>query len=620
MTRHPILGKKPTYPTGRLRILQTTDLHMHILPYDYFSNRPDNSIGLIRLVDTISRLRLQPDVTTLLCDNGDTLQGNPLADFLAQQIDDTAMHPMIAALNMLDYDAMTLGNHEFDYGLAFLRNALKDADFPIVSANIRSKTPPMLANPFAILDRQIACDDGVTRLIKIGITGFSPPQVADWDHNKHRDAVEADDIVDAAQHIVPQMKAAGADLIIALCHAGIADVAHTPRMENAAIPLAGVDGIDVILAGHTHETFPDPNGMLRPNVDLVNGALHEKPAVMASFYGKALGIVDLSISCTQGKWQINDHAVHLERRSSPKLANGPLQNALAELIAVPHAATLAQTQQHIASTEIPIHSYFATIQPDLSQQLLARATQQAVQTAMRDTVHAGIPVLAAKSPFRSGGRGGLGHYIDIPAGPVTLRDAAAIFPFADRLCAVRRTGAQIAQWLERSASHYNQIKPGTHETPLINPLSASYNCDSILGLCYEIDLTQPARFDLNGHQVAPQAQRIKQLTHAGKQVRDDDVFIVATNSFRTNGGGGFAQPDPSDILQTSIATTRDIFISYLQTVGRITEPVGAIWSFAHIPDTSAIFQSAPAAKARLARDMSHIGPGEGGFHNYRIRF
>ncbi|MEJ8561374.1 metallophosphoesterase [Yoonia sp. GPGPB17] len=164
----------PDYPIGRLQVLETTDLHMQLLDYDYFADKPDPSIGLIGLADQIKALREDKGVTTLLFDNGDLLQGNPLADHIAAHAQPGETHPMIAALNTLQYDAMTLGNHEFDYGLKFLRDTLANAAFPIVSANISCLDGGTLANPFVIMEREILCDDAQRREIKIGITGFAP--------------------------------------------------------------------------------------------------------------------------------------------------------------------------------------------------------------------------------------------------------------------------------------------------------------------------------------------------------------------------------------------------------------------------------------------------------------
>ncbi|WP_342068752.1 bifunctional 2',3'-cyclic-nucleotide 2'-phosphodiesterase/3'-nucleotidase [Yoonia algicola] len=604
-------------PSGRLRLLETTDLHMQLLDYDYFGDRHDPTIGLIGLADQIAILRNDPLVTTILCDNGDLIQGNPLADYLAQSLRPEQTHPMIAALNMLGYDAMALGNHEFDYGVESLRAVLAKADFKVVCANITPVAGEAFATPFVVLDRDILCDDGTHRTIKIGITGFAPPQFEDWTSDKSHAGVRADDIIDAARMVVPQIKAAGADVIVALCHSGIGAADYAPRMENAAVPLAQVAGIDVLLMGHTHEMFPDPTLPATASVDYQHGSLHGKPATMAGFCGQSFGVIDLVLDWQSHGWHIVGHQVQLVKAQSPNGAESKLRKNLRALAAEPHAATIAQMQEPIARTVVPITSYFATVQPDLSQQLLAQAMQRAVNAALGDTP---CPVLAAKSSFRFGGRSGLGHYIDIAEGPITLRDAAAIFPFADALCAVRRTGKQLRLWLERAVAHYNQMHPGEQDQPLINAQSAAYNCDAIYGLSYLIDLTQPARFDAHGCEIDPHATRIVQMTYQGTTVRDDDIFIVATNSFRAKGGGGFPKIAQEDIIHTSQQSLRDILIADLKAAGTVGEKVQPTWRFAPIPNTAAIFASAPQAQDHISGPISHIGPDANGFARYRIRF
>ncbi len=606
-------------PTGRLRVLETTDLHMHLLAYDYFSDSKDDRVGLIGLIPAISALRADPMITTVLCDNGDTLQGTPLADYTASEWAD-APHPMIAAMNALDYDAMALGNHDFDFGLPFLRRSLADATFPVVCSNVHDVSGAPIAMPWAFITRLVPCDDGIARPITIGIIGFAPPQVADWDQKTQSPTITTDDIIEAAQRDVPRMKAAGADLIIALCHSGIGETGHLPRMENAAVPLAAIDGVDVLLTGHTHARFPDRRRPSEWPVDCANGTLHGKPAVMAGYYGTALGVIDLALCWDRGGWHVSGYNVRLEQGSGAADIPSAQQAALRKLVAAPHAATLAKLAQPIARTRIPIHSYFSTVVPDLSQQLLARATQDAVQTAMDALGYGDLPVLAAKSPFRAGGAASLGHFIDVPAGPITLRDAAAIFPFADVLCAWRRTGADLRLWLERAASHYNQITPNQPDQPLIHPDSLAYNCDTLYGLRYQIDLTQPAKFDVHGRKIAQGTSRVTALTYHGKPVADDDIFIVATNSFRTHGGGNFPKAAPSDILHTSSRPTQKILIDYLQRLKVVTNPVYPTWSFAPIPGSSAIFQSAAWARTHLQRPLGHCGPGALGLDNYRITF
>ena len=257
---------------------------------------------------------------------------------------------------------------------------------------------------------------------------------------------------------------------------------------------------------------------------------------------------------------------------------------------------------------------------DLTQQLLAQAQQNGIAAAMADTAHHDLPILSATAPFRFGGRAGPGHFIDIPPGTVALRDAAAIYPFANKLCAIRRSGSDIRNWLERAASHFRQITPGRHDQPLIDQHHPAYNCDTLFGLTYEFDLTQPARFGPDGSIHNPDASRLRNLCYQGKPVACDDAFIVATNGYRTNGGGGFQGVPKIDILYTSVETTRDVLVAYLRALDTVAQPATPTWQFTPIPNTGAVFQSAPAAKHHLPHGITHVGPDTDGFDCYLITF
>ncbi|WP_341366645.1 bifunctional 2',3'-cyclic-nucleotide 2'-phosphodiesterase/3'-nucleotidase [Yoonia sp. BS5-3] len=608
---------QPKMTTAPLRILETTDLHMQLLNYDYFSDKPDPETGLIQLVDSIKQAQSELGPACLLFDNGDLLQGNPLADYLATHGLHGTTHPMIAALNALGYDGMALGNHEFDYGLDFLRESLKGAAFPIICGNLTVKEGPAIAAPYVILDRMLTCSDGQERSIKIGVTGFAPPQITQWDGAVLAGAIAAQDIVQSAQQLVPDMKSAGADLIIALCHSGIKESKAVPGMENAAVPLAAIDGIDVVLTGHTHELFPGTDKPGTAEVDPVAGTLHGKPAVMPGFYGRWLGVIDLELRWNGQNWSIHKHQTTLQKGGSTG-KGAALREKILKSAEPAHQGTLAHIRQPIAATENRIHSYFATVGPDASQQLLANAKMRHIRSAMQDSQWADLPVIAATAPFRFGDRAGVGHYIDIPAGPITLRDAAAIYPFANTLCAVLRNGAELRTWLERAAAHFMQIQPGRQDQPLVHPHSAGYNFDTLFGLNYEIDLAKPARFDSDGRVVKPDATRIKSLNFQGKTVDEDDQFIVATNSYRTYGGGGVLTVNSNNILYTSAQSTRDILIDDLRKRRDATITTSSPWRLTGYAQTSGMFRSSPKAQGLLTERMTHLGGDSDGFDRYRL--
>ena len=293
----------------RLRLLSTTDIHTHIVDYDYYRDQRDVSLGLARTATLIRQARGEVR-NSLLFDSGDLIQGNPLGDFVAveQRLQPGQVHPVFKALNLLDYTAASLGNHEFNYGLDFLRLALAGAHFPYVTANVfvagpdRAAAPPLI-KPYVILDRDFIDEGGMTRRLRVGVIGFVPPQIMKWDKANLDGRVFAIDIVEAAGRYVPQMRAAGADIVVALVHSGLSASSARGMDENAAAYLAQMPGIDAILAGHSHLVFPDPSFANLPGVDVARGTIKGVPTVMAGFWGSHLGVVDLTLRRTAEGWR-----------------------------------------------------------------------------------------------------------------------------------------------------------------------------------------------------------------------------------------------------------------------------------------------------------------------------
>ncbi|MCO4847643.1 MAG: bifunctional 2',3'-cyclic-nucleotide 2'-phosphodiesterase/3'-nucleotidase [Yoonia sp.] len=593
-------------PQATIRILETTDLHMQLLGYDYFADHPTLGNGLIPLAAKIEAIRAENPTGTFLFDNGDFLQGNPLADYIAAHNLDDEPHPMIAAMSTLCYDAVCLGNHEFNYGLEFLSKALKSAPFDVVCANVTYADGSEFHPPYTIIRRDVLCSDGVSRPINLGVLGLVTPQFVSWDKTILDGKIVATDIVQTAQTMVARMKAQGADVIVALCHAGIGADHWSKGMENAAVPLAAIDGIDAVLTGHTHDLFPNNRDQASVNIDPSIGKLHGKPAVMAGFYGSHLGVVSLDITWSEGSLTIGASRVDLAR-ADPDAATTDLQDRMIKDVMPAHTKTLNYIRQPFAATEVPINSHFATVAPNLSLQILAQAQFDQATKLAKGSEWEDLPILSAAAPFRAGGRGGPGHYIDIKPGPLTLRDAAAIYPFSNRLYVIRRTGAQILAWLNQSARLFQTLKRGMANQELFRVGVAPYDFDVIFGLTYSIDIGRDT-------------DRVSDLCLNGKPVLADDSFVVATNSYRANGGGGFFAAPRQDILHVTANGTRDILIESLRNCGELREAPNSNWSFAPLPDTSALFVTAPHATAPSGQDKtSPTGRKVDGFAEFRLQ-
>src|SRR5918993_3768357 len=591
-------------PVVKLRILETTDLHVNVFPYDYYRDAPDETVGLARTASLVKAARGEAK-NSLLFDNGDLIQGSPLGDFVAYRrgMKKGDVHPMVAAMNELNYDCGTLGNHEFNYGLEFLQNAMGTAKFPLVCANVIKANGETLQKPWIVLDREFTDESGAKQKLKIGVIGFVPPQIVQWDKSHLDGKATTIDIVDAANKHVPDLKKAGADIVVALCHSGIAGGERKGGEENAALHLAKVDGIDVIVTGHQHFVFPGGKEFANiPGVDGQKGTLHGKPAVMAGFWGSHLGVIDLDLTRDGGAWRIlasrSEARPIYERVERKVVAKVPSEAAVLAAAQADHDATLAYVREPVGTTAVPIHSYYALIADDASVKIVADAQAWYVSDLLKSTPHRDLPLLSAAAPFKAGGRGGPAYFTDIKPGPLAIKDMADIYIYPNTIRAVRVTGAQVREWLERSAGIYNRIDPAKEgEQELINPRFPAFNFDVIAGVTYRIDPTQPSRYDLDGKLVAPEAHRIRDLAYRGSPVADDQVFVVATNNYRAAGGGNFPGADGKTTILDAPDLTRDAIMRFIVERKEVAPKADGSWSLALPSNVTAVFVTGPNAAA-----------------------
>ena len=590
-----------------LRLMETTDLHVHVFPYDYYADQPVDTVGLARTASIIENTRAE-STNSLLLDNGDFLQGNPMGDYIAYErgMKDGDMHPVIAAMNTLGFDASTLGNHEFNYGLDFLTKSLAGANYPVVSANVvktMGATPTgddTLIAPYIIIDRELTDGAGEKHPIKIGLIGFVPPQIMNWDRQHLEGKVQTRDIVATAQAYVPQMKEQGAQIIIALSHSGIGAAEAEDGMENASIPLAGVEGIDAVMTGHSHLVFPSSSYEGFAGVDLDAGTLMGKPAVMGGFWGSHMGLIDLMLERDGDQWKIVSHtseARPISQRNEDRSITALVESDPKVLAAAQteHDATLDYIRRAVGKTDAPLHSYFALVADDPSVQIVSNAQTWYIAEMMKGTPNEGLPILSAAAPFKAGGRGGPEYYTDVPTGDVAIKNVADLYLYPNTVRAVKITGAQVKDWLERSAGMFNQVEPGAQDAPLLNPDFPSYNFDVMDGVTYQIDLSQPSKFDRDGAVVAKDANRITDLRFKGEPIDPAAEFIVATNNYRAGGGGAFPGADGSTIVFEGPDTNRDVIVRYIIEQGTVSPNADANWSFAPMDGTTVMFETGPNA-------------------------
>lgn len=621
--------------TGRhvwIRVLVTSDMHGQLLPYVPDSPGRAVDTGFTRVATLVRGARREAR-NTLLVDNGDFLQGSMLSDVAAQPDSDwTGPNPVIAAMNALRYDAVALGNHEFNFGLTRLQEILTEARFPTICANAVTRMSPdgpvkdtMLVPPYVILPVQARDSAGQTQEIRIGLIGLLPPQITTWDHDHLSGRLATRAIVEAARAHVPHLRAAGAQIVLALAHTGIGTDSDDPEAENAALALARVPGVDAIVAGHSHDVFPRLGVQsAQPGADHATGTLRGKPAVMAGSRGSHLGIMDLCLAMPDTKpvciiaHHCEAHATAPDNRPPP-----PPDPDMMRLLAPVHDRMMRLTGKTLTRAPFALQSYTAFVHCNRLQRLVLGAQRRALQRALAGTPHADLPVLAATAPFLAGGHAGPQYYTDIRPGVVTSRDVAGFYPFPNALVGLLVTGRDLRLWLERAASGFRQVTPGGADQALWDPAFPGHTFDSIAGLRYCIDLSQPPRFDARGHACNPDASRITDLQFAGKPLCPDMVFALAVNSFRAFGGGNYPATPKDRILFRGTTLMREIIEEDLRREGLADAALTpAPWEFRALTGTSVILQTGPGLRSHPAEisalGATDLGCDEAGFLKLRV--
>jgi 2',3'-cyclic-nucleotide 2'-phosphodiesterase/3'-nucleotidase len=576
---------------GQLRIIATSDLHLHIYPWDYAANQPAPRLGLARAVPVIERLRAEVPLSLLL-DNGDFLQGSAIGDDFAARFGGAARrgHPMIAVMNRLGYDAATLGNHEFNYGLELLEAAIAEARFPVVNANLARlpERAPFVA-PYALLPRRMPLAPRGDALLRVGITGALPPQVLVWDRQWLEGRLGVRGIVESVRERVAELRAEGADIVVVLCHSGLGRAQAGRAAENAARAVAALPGVDAVIAGHSHIVFPAPGLGRMVRVDAAAGVVEGRPLVMPGFGGSHLGVIDLTLG-REGPgagWRVlagRSRAVEVAQAAQ----GTPHCRRTLALARTDHAATVANLRRRVGETTVPLSTRFAAVAPSEAVRIVARAQAWHVARRAAGSALAALPVLSAAAPFRAGGIGGPGNFSDIPAGPLLLRHLADLCPYPNTVAALVLTGAEIEAWLERATALFAPVVPGRAGQRLVRADRPAYGFDLIEGLDYEIDLTAPGR-------THPEGRRIACITHAGRPLGRDARFLVAVNSYRAAGGGGFPGTGAGRAWLEGGPGMREVLEAYLAATGPYEPDPAPVWRFARAPGTSVWFDTMPGA-------------------------
>ncbi|TCV92389.1 2',3'-cyclic-nucleotide 2'-phosphodiesterase/3'-nucleotidase [Luteibacter rhizovicinus] len=600
-----------------LAILETTDVHSNVLSYDYYKQKDDPTLGYERVATLIRNARREfPN--TLLFDSGDTIQGTVLADYQStvKPIGCDTELSMYRAMDALGYDGGTAGNHEFNYGLSFLSQvtgtpmnvdggsdkACAGPHFPLVLSNVYSaRDGKPIFKPWTIVEKTVAATtpDGkiVNVTLRVGIIGFTPPPIMDWDKRNLVGKVTVDGVVEAAKRYMPELKAQHPDLVVAILHGGLSTSPYTPKEENGGWYLAGVPGIDALLLGHSHTEFPGPHYEGMAEVDAKRGIVRGVPAVMGGFFGKDLGVIRMKLTRENGQWVVDRAASQSEVRPICAKKNDCVapDPSIAPLVRDAHEAAVAYVNTPIGSSDHRMSSFFADV-GDMSALSVVNAAQRDYASEAIAREHPelkDVPVLSAAAAFRTG-FGGPEDFTDVAAGPLTIRNAADLYFYPNTLAAVKVDGKGLKAWLENSAQRFNRIDPkATAAQPLIGHKLPGYNFDQIQGgIHYVIDLSKP------------EGERIVDLRYKGKPVKPGQPFIVVTNNYRASGGGNFPGLDGSNIVLSAPDGNREVVIHWLEAKKALKrgDVEKTSWRFAPLKTAGEVTFVSSAGKEDVARD------------------
>lgn len=587
-----------------VRILATTDLHTNLVNYDYYQDKPAETLGLAKTAVLIEDAKAEnPNV--ILVDNGDTIQGTPLGNYksLIDPIEDGEQHPMYTALDTLGFDAGTLGNHEFNYGLDYLRKVISTAGMPLLNANVLNPTTKdFIYQPYTIVDKTFTDTTGKAVSLKVGITGIVPPQILNWDKSYLEGKVIVRDAVEAVRDIVPVIRENGADIVLVLSHSGIGDDQYEIGEENVGYQIASLSGVDAVITGHSHAEFPGtaekPSFYAKyTGVDDTNGKINGTPVTMAGKYGDHLGVIDLNLTYTDGKWTTTSSKAAIRKIDTK---SSVADSRIIDLAKEAHTETINYVRQQVGETTAPINSFFALVQDDPSVQIVNNAQIWYAKQQLAGTPEAGLPILSAAAPFKAGTRGDATAYTDIPAGPIAIKNVADLYLYDNVVAILKINGSQLKEWLEMSAGQFNQIDPSSTEPQnLVNTDYRTYNFDIIDGVTYQYDITQPNKYDRNGKVVNETASRVRNLQYNGQAVTDEQEFIVVTNNYRAN--GTFPGVKDASVNYLLNLENRQAIINYIIAEKVINPTADNNWTFTDsIKGLDLRFLTADRAKDLLA--------------------
>lgn len=496
-----------------LVVAATTDVHGRLRAWDYFADTAESTRGLSRLATAVDSLRRVHPGRVILLDGGDLLQGNPMTYGASRT--PSMPHPVMAAMNAMQYDAAAVGNHEFNYGVPFLERSVAQARFPFLAANARRPDGSRAFPAFVMIERA-----GV----KVGIVGATNPGANVWDRGNLRGRLAVGDIAPAVRIAVDSVRAAGAELVVAVLHTGIGgppsfDTAGVGNENVAADVARQVPGIDLIIYGHSHREVADTT---------INGVMLMQPRQWAG----SLAVATIRLQNRGASWSV------IEKRGQLVRARGYDESpAVVQAVAAQHDAARAATNRAIGSTG---------------------AAWRSDSSRTHDTPLVDFVLDVERRVFGADLASTAAFDLGATLGPqeITVAQLARLYPYENTLQLVKISGATLRAYLEQSARYF-VVRPDAEPAVTTDPDIPGYNFDIVGGAEYVMDLSRPM------------GERITSLRVRGRAVAPTDSFTLAVNNYRAGGGGGYGMLRGAPVLRDTQVEIRDLLIAEVERRGAI---------------------------------------------------
>jgi 2',3'-cyclic-nucleotide 2'-phosphodiesterase/3'-nucleotidase len=510
-------------------VLHTSDLHGCLLPFDDITGKPASG-SLAQVAALVKRIRSEVSHPVLLLDSGDTIQGTPLELFTSVRWQEPS--PTIAGMSMLGYHAMAVGNHELNFGLEVLRRAERQAEFPFLSANsISSETGEPAFPPYLVL---------TTGDVRVGVLGLTTPAVPTWERPEHYRGLSFRPMHEAALEWVRVLRQQErCDLVVVLAHTGFERDIDTgasigPEHEEFAWRLTQVPGIDLLLTGHSHRDLAPQQ---------VAGVIVSQPRARAQVVTR----IDLQLVQSGNGWSI-DTWLGENLSTADELPDAELVSYFGEV----HARVVEALDAPLAEATAAVSVKGCRLADCAALDLI-----HAVQLATTGAQLSLAAILSDRTP-------------DLAPGPVTWRWVHGLYVYPNTLVAVRLNGEQVKDLLEHTARYYDGLDCGAANgcDLIVDGEIPHYNVDSMAGVTYRIDPTQPA------------GERIRDLRYQGRPLTTADTLTLAANSYRMAGGGGFPHLNTAERVWTSSTEMSRLIAEYLAAHSPWSPQVDGNWSIA----------------------------------------